>query len=265
MLLDGGSRAAVAFCPPRRWTSPRRRPAPVPIPPPALSVRVGRCRYGSPSVGCGSAARQGSGLASALCRGRSALCCPLPPSVAAPIRTSGGRTPRPAMSDPPQAAAGQPAQGPDDLRRRAPCTLSRAHSANGPFPRTRARLRLSRPRHRTARQRPPGPGNSRQGHPVTVAQRPRKTAPPCASRAKQSFSRPARAVVWRKRWAHAPFELVFFPASNVGESREKNLMIFVERRVTRKHYSRLLVGDFVTWRGGKPHRLSRRECYGYAE
>ncbi len=58
----------------------RRRPAPVPAP--ALSVRVGRCRYGSPSVGAGH--RPGPGLAAALCRGRSALGCPLPPSVAAP-------------------------------------------------------------------------------------------------------------------------------------------------------------------------------------
>ena len=43
----------------------RRRPAPVPAP--ALSVRVGRCRYGSPSVGAGQ--RPGKALAS------------LPPSV----------------------------------------------------------------------------------------------------------------------------------------------------------------------------------------
>ena len=91
MLPHGGPRAAVAPCHPRRWTSPQRRPAPVPIPPPALSVRVGRCRYGSPSVGAGH--RPGQALASlpALYRGPSALCCPLPPSVAAPIRTSGGR------------------------------------------------------------------------------------------------------------------------------------------------------------------------------
>ena len=92
-----GSRAAREAGPPSRLLAlrsptPHSSPAPRPTP---------LCRYGSGAVGrslrsvgagwalsvrvplcrCGSAASQGPGRASALCRGRSALCCPLPPSV----------------------------------------------------------------------------------------------------------------------------------------------------------------------------------------
>ncbi len=186
------------------------------------------------------------------------------PTLPPPVKTSGNRRPGQPCPILRRLRHGQPAPDAGGLRRRSACSPLRPHHADGPCPRTRAREALSRLRHRAARQRPPDPGNSRQGHPVPVAQRPRKTAPPCASRARLCLSRPARAVGWRKRWAHAPFGLVFFPASKGGESREKNLVICVERRVTRRRESRLVVGDFVTWLGVSP-TTAEEVCYGFDE
>ena len=109
----------------------------LPSPTPALSVRVPLCR-------CGSAASQGPGLASALCRGHSALCCPLPPSVAAPASdqrwpSCPGR-PCPILR---RLRAARPPRASAVVRRRAPSRCP-GTSRRWARPRTRARLRLSR-------------------------------------------------------------------------------------------------------------------------
>ena len=102
-------------------------------PTPALSVRVGRCRYGSPSVGAGQRPAKALALLPPSVGG-------VPPSVARfrplllPLPWPGpavAELPRAALSDPPQAAAGQPAQGVGNLGVVCPPAV-RAHHADGP-------------------------------------------------------------------------------------------------------------------------------------
>ena len=126
----------------RFWLTPDLRPilpqalaprprsgsaAPRVIPSPPCPSGLPLCRYGSSSVrgalrSVGAGHRPGQALAS------------LPPSVAvrpARSRPSGSRSPRPPLSDPPQAAAGQVAPGGGSLSRRVPCSPLRAHHGDG--------------------------------------------------------------------------------------------------------------------------------------
>ena len=137
---------------------------------------------------------------------------PLPPSVVCPRPTSLDQrwpAPRPAMSDPSQAPARQPGPGAGSLRRSARRPTVRAHSADGPGPRIRARE----------------PGTAAKSGPARS-----KTAPPLAT---------ARQGTWHgshsRRLAEAggppgrPAR--FFPVSRVGEDREKT-SFFAQRRST---------------------------------
>ena len=142
----------------------------------ALSVRVPLCR-------CGSAASQGPGLAAALCRGRSALCCPLPPSVAAPDRTSGGRAAqggpvrrlrRLRLARPPRASA--------VVRRRAPSRCPGTPRRMVPAAHPRHAKRVTAAKCGQSRSKTPSPSNPRQVKaPVTVASNPARQRLPLAT------------------------------------------------------------------------------------
>ena len=203
----------------RFWLTPDLRPilpqalaprprsgsaAPRVIPSPPCPSGLPLCRYGSSSVrgalrSVGAGHRPGQALAS------------LPPSVAlrpARIRPSGSRSTKPPLSDPPQAAAGQVAQGGGSLSRRAPCSPSRAHHGDG----------LAE--------------HPRQAKPVTAARIDSgrlKAAPPWQPA-------PRRACHGSRRQSAAEaggppgHPGRFFPVRSWGENRKKTSLFFAQRR-----------------------------------
>ena len=134
-------------------------------PPPALLVRFPLCP-------CGPAASKGPGLASALCRGPSALC----------------RVPRERP-----AVAGCPSRPCPILRPLRPARSPRASAVSGVVRSARCCGHTTP----IGQARAPAPG--KPGHGCGAGQPGWKTTPPCASRARLRLSRPARAVGWRKR------------------------------------------------------------------
>ena len=222
MLPHGGSRAALISCPQRRRTS--QGGVQPPSPPPL-------CRCGSGAVGAGpplSVRVSGQPRPWPRCRPLSgafrprlpvaALCrCPwFGPEVA--------ELPRPAMSNPPQATAGQPAQGVGGLRRRVLRSLVLAHHADGPG-------------------HAPAPGQPCHGCEVRAGP---VEAPPPATCARHSLSRlqavPTGAAFSNRtprRACHGshsqsasnsgrPFgpSVSFFPVRIMGENREKRTCFF---------------------------------------